>query len=358
MEAAPINPSDIGPLFAPSYGGIGRFDGIRHSVDAAGRAQTALPVPDRTFQRLRGGRGVGRPARAGNEGAGRVVGAGKGAAAQALKGKLVAAMGMGGSYAQHAVCKVEQCLEHHKGTNAEEAASSFVNPLTALGMIKTMRAEGHTGIVHTAAASQLGQMLVKICKSDGIPLVNVVRRPEQVALLESIGAEHALDSSAEDFEQRLADAVGASGATVCFDALGGGTLGFQIIKAMETAAVRAARGKGLTGYGSTTFKKLYIYGGLNAGEPLILRPHGGMGGFSWGVAGFLLNEGERRVASLSIVALRSVQANPVLILRAQPRSPCRRGSCHHPGRQGASGARNQHYVCHKLLAASDVGADA
>jgi NADPH2:quinone reductase len=176
IEAAPINPSDIGPIFAPSYGGIGRFQGIDLTTDAAGRSVAALPVPEKTFVGMKGTPMVGRQVRLGNEGAGRVIGAGKGAAAQALKGKMVAAMGMGGSYSQHAICRVDQCLEHNDGTSAEEAASSFVNPLTALGMVKTMRAEGHTGIVHTAAASQLGQMLVKICKADGIPLVNVVRR--------------------------------------------------------------------------------------------------------------------------------------------------------------------------------------
>jgi NADPH:quinone reductase-like Zn-dependent oxidoreductase len=173
-----------------------------------------------------------------------------------------------------------------EGTTAEDAASSFVNPLTALGMVKTMRAEGHTGIVHTAAASQLGQMLVKICLADRIPLVNVVRRPQQADLLKSIGAEYVVISSAKTYEKDLVDAVATSGATIAFDATGGGTLGFEIIKAMETAAVR--RGSGMTGYGSSTYKKLYIYGGLNAAEPLTLRPHAGMGGFSWSVAGFLL----------------------------------------------------------------------
>ena len=156
-------------------------------------------------------------------------------------------------------------------------------------MVKTMHAEGHTGIVHTAAASQLGQMLVKICKKDGIPLVNVVRRQEQVDILKAIGAEYVVNSSADSFTKDLVAAMEASGATICFDALGGGTLGFEIVKAMETAAMR--KGGPGSNYGSSTFKKLYIYGGLNAGEPLTLRPHAGMGGFSWSVAGFLLGSG-------------------------------------------------------------------
>merc|ERR550525_836224 len=163
-----------------------------------------------------------------------------------------------------------------------------------------MRAEGHSGIVHTAAASQLGQMLVKICLADGIPLVNIVRRQEQVDLLKSIGAQFVVNTSAKNYEKDLVDALAVSGATIAFDATGGGTLGFEIIKAMEAAALR--KGSGMTGYGSSTFKKLYIYGGLNAGEPLLLRPHAGMGGFSWSVAGFLLDtrhiteEDKQRVA--------------------------------------------------------------
>jgi NADPH:quinone reductase-like Zn-dependent oxidoreductase len=168
-----------------------------------------------------------------------------------------------------------------------------VNPLTALGMVKTMHAEGHTAIVHTAAASQLGQMLVKICKHDGIPLVNVVRRQEQVDLLRSIGAEYVVNSSSETFKKDLTQAMLDTGATIAFDATGGGTLGFDIVKAMETAAVKKS-GRA-NGYGSSTFKKLYIYGGLNAGEPLTLRPHAGMGGFSWAVQGFLLGSGAAEI---------------------------------------------------------------
>jgi NADPH2:quinone reductase len=220
IEASPINPSDIGPLFAPSHGGIGKFDGNITSTDAAGRPVTALPVPDRTFAAVKGTM-LGKSTQVGNEGAGRVVGAGKGARAQSLKGKLVAVMDMGGSYGQHAVATTSKCLEHLEGTTAEAAASSFVNPLTALGMVKTMHAEGHTGIVHTAAASQLGQMLVKICLKDGIPLVNVVRRQEQVDLLKSIGAEYVVSSSSENYRKELEAAMAASRSTICFDATGG-----------------------------------------------------------------------------------------------------------------------------------------
>lgn len=295
IEAAPINPSDIGPLFVPSYGGIGRFDGAVSSVDAAGRKAVALPLPDKTFNAMKGTKAVGRATRVGNEGAGHVVLAGKGAEAQSLRGKLVSVVGMGGTYGQHVIATVAQCIVHNEGTTAEEAASSYVNPLTALGMTKTMRIEGHTGIVHTAAASQLGQMLVKICKADGIPLVNIVRRQEQVDILKSLGAEYVVNTSAKTYEQDLVDALSASGATIAFDATGGGTLGFEIIKSMETAAVR--KGAGMNNYGSATFKKLYIYGGLNAGEPLILRPHAGMGGFNWAVAGFLLGSGSAAITA-------------------------------------------------------------
>lgn len=256
IEAAPINPSDIGPIFMPSHGGIGRFGGALSSADDAGRVVTALPVPDRAFAGMKGTKIVGRASRLGNEGAGLVIGAGKGAHAQSLMGKMVAAMGMGGSYSQHAVVNVAQTIAHNEGTTAEEAASSFVNPLTALGMTKTMKAENHTGIVHTAAASQLGQMLVKICLADGIPLVNVVRRQEQVDLLKSIGAEYVVNSSADTYQKDLTDAMAATGATICFDATGGGTLGFEIVKAMETAAMRGPGAK--NGYGSSTFKKVRI----------------------------------------------------------------------------------------------------
>jgi len=293
IEAAPINPSDIGPLFAPSYGGIGRFDGTTSSLDAAGHTITALPIHDKTFRATPASM-IGKAMRVGNEGAGHVVAAGKGERAQSLKGKLVACMGMGGSYGQHAVVSARQCIEHAEGTTAEEAASSWVNPLTALAMVKTMKAEGHTGIVHTAAASQLGQMLVKICLADGVPLVNVVRRGEQAELLRSLGARHIVDTSAKTWQRDMVDAMAASGATIAFDATGGGSLGFEILKAMETAAVR--RGSAGTSYGSTTFKKLYIYGGLNAGEPLLLRPHAGLGGFAWSVAGFLLGQGTAKIA--------------------------------------------------------------
>ena len=286
--AAPINPSDIGPLFAPSYGGIGRFDGIETSKDSNGRVTTSLPIPKRTFKGMQGSKMIGRKNKVGNEGAGRVIAAGKGAKAQALKGKLVACMGMGGSYSQHAVVNVEQCMAHHDTTTPEEAASSFVNPLTALGMVKTMKAEGHTGIVHTAAASQLGQMLVKICLADNVPLVNIVRRPAQVTLLKSIGARWVVNSTSPTYEKDLVQALVESGATIAFDATGGGTLAMEIIKSMEAAA--NLKGGAKSNYGSTVQKKLYFYGGLNAGEPMLLRPFV-MGGFSWTISGFLLGSG-------------------------------------------------------------------
>jgi len=136
-------------------------------------------------------------------------------------------------------------------------------------------------------------MLVKICLADGVPLVNVVRRQEQADLLKSIGAQYVVNTSLKTYEKDLVDALVASGATIAFDATGGGTLGFEIIKGMEMAALR--KGGGMTSYGSSTFKKLYIYGGLNAGEPLVLRPHAGMGGFSWSVAGFLLGQGTAKI---------------------------------------------------------------
>ena len=282
--AAPINPSDIGPLFSPSHGGIGKFDNAITTSDSNGRPSTSLPIPGRYPKKL-----VGKAIKVGNEGSGRVIATGTSPAAQNLKGKLVAVIGGVGSYSQNVIVNVSQCMVHHNTTTPEEAASSYVNPMTSLGMVKTMHAENHTGIVHTAAASQLGQMLVKICLKDNIPLVNIVRRQEQVDLLKKLGAKYVVNTSSSTFQNDLLTALVETKATIAFDALGGGDLGFQIIKNMEKAAVKT--NPATNNYGSSTFKKLYIYGGLNAGQPLVLKPHAGMGGFSWAVAGFLMGVG-------------------------------------------------------------------
>jgi NADPH2:quinone reductase len=217
----------------------------------------------------------------GNEGAGVVVDAGSEPSAQRLLGKTVAILG-GAMYAQYRTMKAKQCLLLPPGTTPAEGASCFVNPLTVLGMVETMRREGHTAIVHTAAASNLGQMLQKLCLVEKIPLVNIVRKPEQEALLRSIGATHVCNSSSTSFMDDLTDALAATGATIAFDATGGGKLASQILTCMEAAAVRKM--KEYSRYGSTTFKQVYIYGGLDRSPTELTRNYGMM----WSLGGWLL----------------------------------------------------------------------
>jgi len=217
----------------------------------------------------------------GNEGAGVVVEAGSSAAAQALLGKTVAALG-GAMYSQYRCVSLEQCLALPEGATPADGASSFVNPLTALGMIETMRSEGHTALVHTAAASNLGQMLNRICHNDKIALVNIVRNQDQVALLRAMGAAHVCNSSSPSFVQDLIEALTATGATIAFDAIGGGKLASQILMCMEAAIVRKATQ--YSRYGSSVHKQVYVYGGLGQG-PIELNRNFGM---AWGVGGWLV----------------------------------------------------------------------
>jgi NADPH2:quinone reductase len=210
-----------------------------------------------------------------------VVQAGSSPAAQALMGKTVAILG-GAMYAQYRVIKAVQCLVLPPGTTPAEGADCFVNPLTALGMVETMRAEGHKALVHTAAASNLGQMLNKICIKDKVGLVNIVRKPEHVDLLKKIGATYVCSSSSPTFMDDLMEALAASGATVAFDAIGGGRLAGQILTAMEIAANRTS--KEYSRYGSTTHKQVYIYGGLDRGPTEFNRAFG----MAWGIGGWLL----------------------------------------------------------------------
>ena len=222
-----------------------------------------------------------QPMPVGNEGAGVVVKAGADPAAQALEGKVVAGFG-GAMYAEYRCLKVSQVLVLPDGTAPREGASCFVNPLTALGMVETMRREGHKALVHTAAASNLGQMLNRICLADGVPLVNIVRRDDQAALLRGQGAKHVVSSSAESFYDDLTDALAETGATIAFDAIGGGKLAGQILACMEAAVNRTA--VEYSRYGSNVHKQVYIYGGLDRG-PTILNRNFGM---AWGVGGWLL----------------------------------------------------------------------
>lgn len=272
IEGTPINPSDLGLLLGPA-------DLSTLSVAGAGEDAVASARIPPQLMRLVAGR-VGESLPVGNEGAGVVIDAG--ADAKGLVGKTVAILG-GAMYAQYRVVKAADALVVHDDATPKDAASCFVNPLTALGMVGTMRAEGHTALVHTAAASNLGQMLVKICLKDGVELVNIVRKPDQAALLKGLGARHVVDSSAATFMDDLIAALTETGATIAFDAIGGGKLAGQILTGMEVAAVRKGGGA-YSRYGSTTFKQVYIYGGLDTGPTELNRAFG----MQWALGGWLL----------------------------------------------------------------------
>ena len=273
VEAAPINPSDLGLL-------LGMAD-VSTAVQGGTpeRPTVTADVPAGLLKHL-GGR-LDQPMPVGNEGAGVVIAAGNADAAQALMGRTVAVLG-GAMYTQYRTLNVNQCLLMHEGVTPAESASCFVNPLTALGMVETMRMEGYAALIHTAAASNLGQMLQKICLADDVPLVNIVRKPEQEQILRDIGAQYVCDSSKASFTTDLVDAISATGAYLAFDATGGGELANQILTAMEAAA-NAAGGE-YSRYGSTQHKQVYIYGGLDT-SPTVLRRSYGM---YWGLGGWLL----------------------------------------------------------------------
>jgi NADPH:quinone reductase-like Zn-dependent oxidoreductase len=273
VEATPINPSDIGLLF-------GAADLATVTVRGSGEQTVVTARIPPAAMRAMAGR-VGQSLAVGNEGAGTVVAAGSGAQAQALLGRTVAVLG-GAMYSQLRTVKVELCLPLPAGTSAADGASAFVNPLTALGMCETMRREGHRALVHTAAASNLGQMLNRICIADGIGLVNVVRRDEQVALLRDAGARHVVSTASPAFAGELTDAIAATGATIAFDAIGGGRLAGQILAAMEAALARSATE--YSRYGTSTLKQVYLYGGLDTGPTEIVRSFG----MAWAVGGWLL----------------------------------------------------------------------
>ncbi len=271
VEATPINPSDIGLLTGPADMSAARTAGTRE------KPIVTAPIAQ-NFMRALAGR-VGQSMPVGNEGAGTVIKAGKNV--RSLMGKTVAAIG-GAMYSQYRTVRAADCLELPADATAADGASSFVNPLTALGMVEAMRAEGHVAIVHTAAASNLGQMLVRLCRDENVPLVNVVRRPDQVALLRNLGAQYVVDTSAPTFFEELTDAIVATKATIAFDAIGGGELGSRIVTAMEIAANKSMTS--YSRYGSSTFKQLYIYGSLDTSPTVLTRSFG----FSWAVGGFLI----------------------------------------------------------------------
>ena len=274
VEGAPINPSDLVLLLGAAD--VATLAGAQ--VD--GRPVVTGKIPEGAL-RLMAAR-LGDSLAAGNEGAGTVVEAGDSPAARALLGRTVAVWG-GAMYSQYRCVKLDACLPLPEDATAADGASSFVNPLTSLAMVETMRMEGHKALVHTAAASNLGQMLNKICRMDGVGLVNIVRDARQEALLRELGARYICNSASENFEAELTEAVAATGATLAFYAIGGGLLVSQILAAMEVAAVRSA--KVYSRYGSSTHKQVYIYGGLDT-RPTELRRSYGM---AWGLGGWLLN---------------------------------------------------------------------
>ena len=273
IEASPINPSDLGLLVGAADMSTAKASGSKDAPVITAK------VPDAAMKAMAGRLDESMPV--GNEGAGVVVATGSSDAAKALMGKTVAMIG-GAMYAQYRTLKARDVLELPAGITPAEGASCFVNPLTALGMTETMRREGHKALVHTAAASNLGQMLNKICLKDGIGLVNIVRNSEQADILRKIGAKHIVDSTAPTFMDDLTNALVETGATLAFDAIGGGKLAGQILTAMEIAINKTA--KVYSRYGSSVHKQVYLYGGLDP-RPVELNRAFGM---AWGVGGWLL----------------------------------------------------------------------
>jgi NADPH:quinone reductase-like Zn-dependent oxidoreductase len=290
IEGTPINPSDLGLLIGPADVATLKVSGSKELpvVTAA--------VPDQALRMVAARLDQDLPV--GNEGAGTVVAAGSSPEAQALMGKLVAILG-GEMYATYRTVKAKAALPLPAGATAADGASCFVNPLTALAMVKTMQMEGHTALVHTAAASNLGQMLNRICLKDGVGLVNIVRSDEQAKILKDIGATYIVDSTKPTFMEDLIAALSATGATLAFDAIGGGKLAGQILAAMEI--MLNSRPGAYSRYGSSTHKQVYIYGRLSL-EPTIL---GAAYGMAWGVGGFLLTPFLQKVGNEEAGKLRA-----------------------------------------------------
>ena len=272
IEASPINPSDLGLLIGPA-------DVSSMSVSGEGEnAVVTMDIPEGLMRMLETRLDQSLPV--GNEGGGVVVKAGS-KDLEDLVGKTVGVAG-GSMYSQYRCVNAASCFVMHEGVTSAESASCFVNPLTALGMVETMRLENHSALVHTAAASNLGQMLIKICLDEDVPLVNIVRKEEHVEKLNSLGAKFVCNSSKDTFIQDLVNALVETGATIGFDATGGGKLAGQILTAMEVAANQTATD--YNRYGSNTFKQVYIYGGLDRSPTTLNRAFG----FSWSLGGWLL----------------------------------------------------------------------
>jgi NADPH2:quinone reductase len=290
VEASPINPSDLGLLLAGA-------DVTTATVSGSGADRVlSATLPPASLRAMAGRVGASLPV--GNEGAGTVVAAGSSPAAQALLGRTVSLAG-GSMYSQYRCAPAAQCLRLPEGTPASVGASSFVNPLTALGMVETMRLGGHSALVHTAAASNLGQMLNRLCLAEEVPLVNIVRRAEQEELLRTAGATYVCNSSSPEFMSELTEALVATSATLAFDAIGGGKLAGQILTCMEAAATATATE--YSRYGSTRHKQVYIYGGLDRSPTELNRSFG----MAWGVGGWLLTPFLQKIGSEAFGQLRT-----------------------------------------------------
>ena len=290
VEATPLNPSDLALLFGPAD-----LTTIRVSGTAEQPVVTA-DIPAALMKMVAGRIGQSMPV--GNEAAGTVIGAGASDAAQALVGKRVGIIG-GAMYSQYRCVNAFMCLELEQGTTAAEGASCFVNPLTALAMVETMRMENHTALVHTAAASNLGQMLNRICMNEDVALVNIVRKVEQETILKAMGAKYIVNTTSDNYYDDLTDALAETGATLAFDATGGGKLAGQILSCMEAAALRSMTE--YNGYGSDVFKQVYIYGGLDRNPTTLTRNFG----FSWSLSGFLLTPFLQKVGIEKSIQMRA-----------------------------------------------------
>ena len=284
MEAAPINPSDLALLTNGAD--------LENAEYSPGKFVASMPEPFNSAQK--GRHGLRLPA--GNEGAGTVVAAGESEAAQALIGQRVACV-PGTAYSQYCLADAAMCLPLGELTSVQ-GASAFVNPMTALGFVETAKKEGQKAIIHTAAASNLGQMLVRICQQDDIPLVNIVRKAEHVELLQGLGAAHIVNSSDEDFTSQLRSAIDATGAYFGFDPIGGGQMVDTCFRAMEQVAV--GKMSEYSRYGSDQPKKMYIYGRLDFG-PTILTP---AYGFGWTLSGWLLTPFLQSAGMETVVRMR------------------------------------------------------
>jgi NADPH2:quinone reductase len=293
VEAAPINPSDLGLLLASADLDTATTTGSRNDP------VVTAEIPPQTMRGLSARVGESMPV--GNEGAGVVVAAGSSPEAQALLGRTVSIVG-GATYADYRCLPAMMCLPLPDGTEPADGASCFVNPLTSLGMVETMKMEGHTGLVHTAAASNLGQMLQRICVADGVPLVNIVRRAEQAEVLHALGATHVCNSSLPTFMEDLTGALIETGATIAFDAIGGGRQAGQILACMEAAANSTVTE--YSRYGSAVHKQVYIYGGLDRGPTEFNRNFG----MAWGIGGWLLTP---FLGKIGVEGIRRLQARVV-----------------------------------------------